>query len=142
MDFIYRKLNISDYEKYIIMINEFRETSFSSKQFIETLNYISQFSEIWVVEYDNDLIATGTVIYEKKFIHNNGILCHIEDICVKKSHRKLGIGKLLINKLMDLAKEKGCYKVTLVCNKENTNFYKKCGLDEIGYQMSQLTINY
>ena len=142
MDFIFRKININDYEKYIIMINEFRETSFTYEQFIETLNYILLFSEIWIVEYNNDIIATGTIIYEKKFIHNNGILCHIEDICVKKIYRKLGIGKLLINKLMKIAKDKECYKVTLVCNKENTYFYKKCGLEERGYQMSQLTINY
>jgi len=142
MDFIFRKININDYEKYSIMINEFRETSFTYEQFIETLNYILPFSEIWIIEYNNDIIATGTIIYEKKFIYNNSILCHIEDICVKQSYRKLGIGKLLINKLMKNAKDKGCYKVSLTCNKENTYFYKKCGLEERGYQMSKLTINY
>ena len=142
MNYIFRKLDKNDYEKYIIMINEFRETTFTYEQFLETLDYISPFSEIWIIEYNNDIIATGTIIYEKKFIHNNSILCHIEDICVKTSYRKLGIGKLLIDNLMKNAKNKGCYKVTLVCNKENINFYTKCGLEEKGFQMSQLTINY
>jgi hypothetical protein len=40
------------------MINEFRETSFTYEQFIETLNYILPFSKIWIVEYNNDIIAT------------------------------------------------------------------------------------
>jgi glucosamine-phosphate N-acetyltransferase len=138
----YRKINMNDYEKYLIMINEFRKTYFTYEQFIETINYIKPFSEIWIIEYENDIIATGTIIYEKKFIYNNSILAHIEDICVKSSYRKLGIGKLLINKLMDIAKYNGCYKITLVCSFENILFYKKCGLEKRGFQMSQLTNNY
>ena len=43
---------------------------------------------------------------------------------------------------MILAKCKGCYKVTLVCNNDNISFYKNCGLENKGYNMSQLTINY
>jgi glucosamine-phosphate N-acetyltransferase len=123
------------------MINNFRETIFTYAQFIETLTYLKSFSEIWIVECDNDIIATGTVIYEKKFIHNNSFLGHIEDVCVKDAYHKLGIGKMLVNHLMTVAKNKGCYKVTLVCNESICNFYNKCGLEKRGVQMSQLTAN-
>jgi len=141
-NFIFRKINKYDYEKYMIMINEFRITNFTYQQFLDTINYINNFSEIWIIEYNNDIIATGTIIYEKKFIYNNGVLCHIEDICVKNLYRKFGIGKFLINKLMEIAKNKNCYKITLVCNEENTQFYEKCGLEKRGFQMSQLLNNY
>jgi len=139
---IIRKLNETDYDKYIVMINEFRETFFTKDNFIETLKYVNAFSEIWVMEYDNDIIATGTIIYEKKFIYNNSSLGHIEDICVKKQYRKFGLGKLIVTFLMNLAKEHGCYKITLDCSEENSHFYKKCGLEKRGIQMSQLTSNY
>lgn len=134
-----RKIDYNDYEKYIVMINEFRETNFTKEQFIQTLKYIDPFSEIWVIESDNEIIATGTIIYERKFIYNNGVLAHIEDICVKEKYRKSGYGKIIVRHLMELAKEKGCYKITLVCNENNTAFYKKCGMENRGFQMSQLT---
>jgi len=56
---IIRKLDETDYAKYMVMINEFRETFFTKDNFIETLNYIQPFSEIWVMEYDNDIIPVG-----------------------------------------------------------------------------------
>ena len=141
-NYIIRRLVKKDYDNYTIMINEFRETNFTFEQFNETLDYISPFTEIWVIEYDNNIIATGTIIYEKKFIYNNSLLAHIEDICVKNEYRKFGLGKLIVKHLMNLAKEKGCYKVTLDCNDENTHFYIKCGLEKRGFQMCQLTSNY
>jgi glucosamine-phosphate N-acetyltransferase len=139
---IIRKVELTDYEQYIVMINEFRETVFSKEQFIETLNYMQPFSQIYVIEYENDIIATGTIIYEKKFIFNNSTLAHIEDICVKSAYRNYGIGKLIVNHLMHIAKDKGCYKVTLDCNEHNSHFYEKCGLEKRGFQMCQLTCNY
>jgi glucosamine-phosphate N-acetyltransferase len=137
-----RKIHVGDYDKYIGMINEFRETYFTKEQFELTLQYIGPFSEIWVIESDNNIIATGTIIYEKKLIYNNGILAHIEDICVKEEYRNYGFGKIIVQHLMKIAKEKGCYKVTLVCNEKNTSFYEKCGMEKRGLQMSQLTSHY
>lgn len=139
---IIRKLNENDYENYIKIINEFRETFFTKKQFEETIEYMVPYSQIWVVEYDDDIIATGTIIYEKKFIHNNSSLGHIEDICVKKEYRKFGIGKLIVLHLMNESKINGCYKVTLDCSEENSYFYEKCGLEKRGFQMCQLTCNF
>jgi len=135
---IIRKVTERDYDQYIVMINEFRTTTFTKEQFNETLNYMKSFSEIYVIEYENDIIATGTIIYEKKFIHNNGSLAHIEDICVKSVYRNFGIGKLIVKHLMLRAKEYGCYKVNLVCTEENSKFYEKCGLEKKGFQMTQL----
>ena len=137
-----RKIHFDDYEKYMIMINEFRETYFTKEQFELTLQYMDPFSEIWIIEKNNDFIATGTIIYEQKLIYNNGILAHIEDICVKEKYRNSGFGKIIVRHLMELAKEKGCYKVTLVCNENNTYFYEKCGMEKRGFQMSQLTSHF
>lgn len=140
-NYIIRKLTNSDYNKYLVIINEFRNTSFTEEQFTETLQYIEPFSEIWVIEKDEDIIATGTIIYEKKLIFNNGKLAHIEDVCVKEKYRKFGFGKIIVNHLICKAKEQDCYKVTLVCDKSNVGFYEKCCMEIRGVQMSQLTSN-
>lgn len=136
-----RQLTLNDYEKYKILINEFRKTEYTKIQFENTLDYINNFSEIWIIEYNSDIITTGTIIYEKKFIYNNSILGHIEDICVKEEYKKMGFGKKMVKYLMTRAKEKGVYKITLDCNENNIEFYKKCNLENRGYQMSQISIN-
>lgn len=141
-DCVIRKLNNTDYDNYIVMINEFRETFFTKTQFEETLAYMMPYSEIWIIEYNDQIVATGSIFCEKKFIHNNSSLGHIEDICVKKEYRKFGLGKLLVQHLMNQAKIMGCYKVTLDCSEENSHFYEKCGLEKRGFQMCQLTCNF
>ena len=139
---IIRKVCKDDYEEYLVMINEFRKTMFTEEQFIQTLYYMQSFSEVWIIEYQHDIIATGTIIFEKKLIFDNCTFAHIEDICVKEQYRTLGLGKVIVKYLMQLAKEKNCYKVTLVCSEDNSHFYCKCGLEKRGIQMSQLISNY
>ena len=54
----------------------------------------------------------------------------IEDIVVKKEFQKKGIGKLLVKRLIEIAKKKNCYKVILQSPKKNLYFYKKIGFKE------------
>lgn len=135
---IIRKLNASDYTQFQPMIEEFRPSKFTEEEFLSLLEYMSPFSQIWVVEDENEIIATGTIFYEKKFIFNLCTLAHIEDVCVKREHRKKGIGKQLILHLLKEAKEHKCYKITLDCNTSNVDFYLACGLEQRGVQMTKL----
>ncbi len=96
-------------------------------------------SVIWVYEEGEQLLATGTIIYETKFIYNTCIYAHIEDICVRASHRRQGLGKKLVAHLIDQARH--CYKITLDCADENIKFYESCGLERRGNQMCQLLKN-
>jgi glucosamine-phosphate N-acetyltransferase len=138
MNYIVRELSISDYEQYLPLINEFRQTHFTRDEFISILPTIQSYSTIYVIELDNELIATGTIIYEKKFIFNGCILAHIEDVCVKKQYRGNGFGKTIVNTLIQDAKKHKCYKITLDCSHENKDFYSKIGFETRGLQMSQL----
>jgi len=135
----FRQLNSNDYEKYIELINEFRPTKFTKDMFTETLEKIQKTSEIWIYEEDTMILATGTIIYEHKFIFNVCIYAHIEDVCVRSTHRRKGIGKCLISHLVNQAKD--CYKITLDCTDNNIKFYTECGLEHRGNQMCQLLSN-
>lgn len=132
---IIRTLTINDYVQYLSLINEFRTTHFSNDQFIEVLNTINKNSEIWVVEDNDELIATGTILYEHKMIYNICMYAHVEDICVKKNFRRRGIGKQLLEHLIIRANNKHCYKLTLNCSDDNINFYEACGMNKRGNQM-------
>ena len=137
-DILIRKLTATDYNSFFKLINDFRETTFTKEQFINTLNKINQNSDIIVIEYNNELIATGTIIYENKFIFNICTLGHIEDVCIKKEFRNNSLGKIIINYLITLAKEHKCYKVVLDCSDSNCGFYEKCNFERRGNQMSIL----
>jgi glucosamine-phosphate N-acetyltransferase len=136
MEFIkLRVINDNDYKQYFELINIFRETNFTEEEFINNLLRINNNSNIWVIELNNKLIATGTILYEYKFIHNISKIAHIEDICVHTDYRGKNYGKILINHLIEEAKKENCYKVTLYCKEELEKFYKSCDMDKNGIQM-------
>jgi len=134
-----RKVDESDYESFFQLIRQFRETSFSFEQFVEILKQIRLWGEIWVLlNTDGQLVATGTIYYEQKFIFNCAKLAHIEDVCVNVAERRKGYGKQLVLFLKEEAQRNGCYKVTLDCTDSNIAFYESCGFEKRGNQMSTL----
>lgn len=131
-----RKLTENDYNNYLVLINEFRSTNFNENKFKQILNINKNNSDIWVIEKDDELIATGTIIYEHKFIRNICKLAHIEDICVLNKFRGKGYGKILIDYLIEESKKNNCYKITLYCEEEIENFYNKSNFKKKGIQMA------
>lgn len=94
-------LNNNDYESYLQLIKEFRNTDFSQTAFNIVFEKIRNYSEIWVVEEGN-LIGSGKIIFEDKFIYNISCVGHIEDIIVSEKYRNNGIGKKIYHKKCDL----------------------------------------
>ena len=130
-DIIYRKVEVSDYESFLALLRTFRDTFFTKDQFMATLHHVTG---IYIMEYHNELIATGSIWFETKFIHNICIQAHIEDVCVLPSFRSFGIGKRMISKLVEIAQQK-CYKVVLNCSDKHIGFYKKCSFEREGNEM-------
>ena len=130
-----RKLNKNDYDQYLPLINDLRDTYFSKIIFEELFDIINSNSTIWVIEEDGKLIGTGTILYEYKFIRNISKCAHIEDVCINKDYRGKNYGTLLIDHLITEAQNNNCYKVILDCNSELEKFYAKSGLIKNGIQM-------
>lgn len=133
---VFRLLTVHDYAPFLKLISQFRPTIFTYEQFCETLACISLSSEIYVLEQEGALVATGTLIYETKYIFNICTLAHIEDVCVAETERGKGLGKWLMARMVEVAQSKGCYKVTLDCAESNVAFYTKCGFEQRGHQMT------
>lgn len=137
---IFTHLTLEDYEEFKNLLKDFRETDFSFQDFKTTFENIEKGDNqnIFLAKKDDKILGMITIIYEKKFIFNICTLAHIEDVCTKKEHRNKGIGKFLVLNAIEKAKEKKCYKITLDCSETNIEFYKKCGLEKRGIQMSNL----
>lgn len=131
----FRKLTHNDYISYLNLIQQFRPTFYSKEQFETYISSLHQ-TDIIVMTNENQIIASGTILYETKLIHNISLYAHIEDIIVDNQFRKQGIGKLLIEYLIQCCKNKNCYKILLDCQKELIPFYKKNKFQENGVQMT------
>ncbi|KAI4176889.1 MAG: hypothetical protein LQ343_000746 [Gyalolechia ehrenbergii] len=82
------------------------------------------------------VVGTGAVIIERKFIHNLGLVAHIEDIAVAKDQQGKKLGLRIIQALDSIAEKVGCYKSILDCSETNEGFYAKCGYKRAGLEMA------
>lgn len=89
------------------------------------------------VNAEDKVIGTASIIIEKKFIHSGRSVGHIEDLVVDHAYRSQGVGKALVEKLIDIAKREGCYKAILDCLPQLVNYYEKLGFKNTAVQMSQ-----
>lgn len=95
-------------------------TQIAFKQKYDMLRSLGQV--VYVAKIENTIVGTAKLLVEPKFFDPVG---HIEDVVVDVNFRHMGIGKLLVQKLCDIAFSNGCYKVVLCVNPDMDNFYKK-----------------
>ena len=76
---------------------------------------------------DNKIVGSTTLLIEQKFIHEGGLVGHIEDVVVRKDYEGKGVGMKLIKSLLTCAKEKNCYKTILDCKDDVKQFYERIG---------------
>ena len=66
---------------------------------------------------------------------------YVDDLCVLEDSRGKGIGTLLYENVKELAKQMGCYHVTLnvwCLNSGAMKFYEKCGLKPLKVTMEDI----
>ncbi|MFZ8907560.1 MAG: GNAT family N-acetyltransferase [Nitrosopumilaceae archaeon] len=80
-----------------------------------------------VADISGKIFGSATLLLETKFIHHGGIVGHIEDVVVDKSHQGQKIGEKIIKYLLGQAESKGCYKTILDCAEDVKPFYEKLG---------------
>jgi glucosamine-phosphate N-acetyltransferase len=133
---IIRKLELNDYNKgFLELLDQLSDTPKISKtEFENHLKNVN--SNIFVIEKDNVIVASGSVLIEKKIIHNGGKVGHMEDIVVHKSNRGEKLGQIIVEHLINFAKEKGCYKIIADCKDELLKFYNKTGFEQRGIQIA------
>lgn len=74
-----------------------------------SINHLSNNHSIYVVEINNKIIASITIIIEAKLIHHLSFVCHIEDLVI--DYRNMGLARKLLNVAKDISKKNNCYKI-------------------------------
>lgn len=111
--------------------------AFTVDMYEEFVNSLNGNHRVYVIEEEGVIVATATLLVEQKLIHNMGKIGHIEDVVVDACMRGKGVGKKVINHLVAVAKEAGCYKIILDCSQHNEAFYQACGFETKGCFMAK-----
>ena len=82
---------------------------------------------VMVADSDGQIVGSITLLIEPKFIHQGGLVGHVEDVVVRSELQGKGIGEQLINAALEYAKNHGCYKTILDCDDNVKPFYEKIG---------------
>ncbi|MCE2614388.1 MAG: GNAT family N-acetyltransferase [Nitrosopumilus sp. (ex Thoosa mismalolli)] len=90
---------------------------------------------IAVAEVDGKIVGSTTLLIEQKFIHDGGLVGHIEDVVVDKKFQGQKIGEKIMKFLLEKSKNRGCYKTILDCTDEVKPFYEKLGFKVIANEM-------
>jgi len=129
-----------------IIIREIEEGDLE-KGFLETLDFLRNASDldknkaneilkkikqnpnhiIYVAIDNKKIVGSTTLLIEQKFIHDGGLVGHIEDVVVRKDYEGKGIGIKLVTSMLERAKEKNCYKTILDCKDDVKQFYERIG---------------
>ena len=125
-----RKANRQDYQEILLLIKEFalfQKTPEKVTITIEQMIASENLFQCFIAETSNNEIAGFASFY---FVYNSwsGKGLYLDDLYVKASFRKHGIGKLLLETIVLLAKEEQCKKIRWQVSKWNSNaidFYKK-----------------
>ncbi|KAL1896262.1 Glucosamine-phosphate N-acetyltransferase-like protein [Ceratocystis pirilliformis] len=140
--YIARSLRSSDYAtgfldclRVLTTVGDVTETAFH-----ERFEWMAKQDGYYVLAIEDTatgkIVGTGALIVERKFIHNLGLVGHIEDIAVAKDQQGKKLGLRIIQALDLIAAKVGCYKSILDCSETNEGFYIKCGFRRAGLEMA------
>jgi len=82
----------------------------------------------WVAEIDSEIV--GIALYYFRFSTWKGRSLHLEDLIVKENHRQKGIGRALINKVIEIAHTENVGRMeweVLEWNQPAIDFYHSLG---------------
>ena len=126
---IFRNIEKKDLDQVFVLLNQLKQIDIDNidkdKAWSDFTNNTGSNSVVGL--YNNKIVAYGSVVVENKV--RGEVAGHIEDIVVDSEVRGKMIGVSLIKELIKVAKNKGCYRITLFCKETLVNFYGRNGFE-------------
>ena len=118
---------LAEYEKLLDKV------TVTEERLKENLFGKRNYAEVIIAELNGKPVGQALFFHNfSTFMGKPGI--YLEDLFVKPEYRGKGIGKALLNKLIEVAKERNCGRVewaVLDWNKPAIDFYKSLGAEEM-----------
>ena len=128
-EIFFRNIIESDMKEVSILLNQLKEMDLSSINYNDAWNrFISNSSSNSIVGiFEDKVVAYGSIVVENKI--RGEVAGHIEDIVVDDRVRGKMLGVKLVKELVEIGKSKGCYRITLFCDKKLIQFYERNGFE-------------
>lgn len=124
---MFRLIQEKDYYSFSQMLYHNSKYVLTKHDFVSYLKSLNMDHQVWIkYDIEDRVIASGTILFQKKCIPTYSLVAHIQDIVISKSHESTEIGKELCNVLLQYAKKRGCSKVFLNSNHETIPFFENC----------------
>ena len=137
-----RELNESDLESLIKLYEQLdgKNGDFAVedaraiwKNEIEGNPNIKYFGAVEDSAKERNVVSTCYAVIIPNLTRLGGAICFVENVVTDKNYRKQGLGKKVMEKAIEFAREKNCYKVILesgVWRTEAHQFYRNLGFDD------------
>ena len=126
---IFRNIEKKDLDQVFVLLNQLKQIDIDTidkdKAWSDFINNTGSNSVVGL--FNDKIVAYGSVVVENKV--RGEVAGHIEDIVVDSEVRGKMIGVSLIKELIKVAKNKGCYRITLFCKETLVNFYGRNGFE-------------
>lgn len=136
-DYVINKLSVDDLEEVLKIEKEVELSPWSRESFLFELLHNKNALYLAARSTKGELTGfAGAWIFKDE--------AHISTISVGKSFRGLGLGSLLLYRLIEVCKKRGCYWITLEVwekNKPAIALYKKFGFVRAGYRKNYYDLN-
>ena len=133
LDYLINLLHNDDLGKNRESVN--KSALLSYKKALENILEDPNAQLILGIDEDEDkdkIIAMAQVDFLTYLTYQGGMRAQIEGVRVDETYRGQGLGKQLINHIVDVARNKGCHMVQLTTNKLRPNaikFYENLGFE-------------
>ena len=137
-----RELNESDLESLIKLYEQLdgKNGDFNVedartiwKNEIEGNPNIKYFGAVEDSAKEQNVVSTCYAVIIPNLTRLGGAICFVENVVTDKNYRKQGLGKKVMEKAIEFAREKNCYKVILESGAWRTEahqFYRNLGFDD------------
>jgi GNAT superfamily N-acetyltransferase len=86
---------------------------------------------ILICEVSGIAVSTCMLVVCPNFSRSGRPFALIENVVTHREHRKLGYGRKIVRRAIDMARQRGCYRVTLMTGsrrEETLRFYETAGM--------------
>lgn len=109
--------------------NKLEKTRFRKR----VLQYLSDWDKkILVAETDCKIVGLVSIVLTMR-LNRTKLEMYVPELVVAKGHRRSGVGKMLIDSCIRIAKKKGCFRIRLESGNQRSQahkFYKKTGFEQ------------
>lgn len=137
---MYRKATVNDCERVYGLICDMESKRLPYDEFAAIFKTQSENEHYYcLVREEGDVVAVLNLRFEAQ-LHHADLIAEVMEFAVDAGHRNRGLGKDMLARACQIAREHGCTQIEVACNQLRTDthrFYLREGMHNFHYKFSK-----